>query len=132
MKDQLIMTALFQQNANTIQKNPSTTLTINMDFWVSRVSEYAWLQNVHLWPRYFIAHWITWPSALGKIPLCYLSELILEETRTLTLSSWRQLLNPQSDLLKYVHPSPRTSSHCYDDRWPQKLELLPAQSWVPL
>lgn len=131
MKDQLIMTDLFQQNAEAVQQNPSTILTINMDFWAP-VSKYARLQNMHLWPLFFTVHWIARPTAPGEIPLCYWSELILEETKTLTLCSWLQLLNPHSDLLKYVHHSLRTSSHCYDDRWPKNPELLPAHSWVPL
>lgn len=33
MKDQLIVTALFQENAKGIQQNPSIAPTINMDFW---------------------------------------------------------------------------------------------------
>lgn len=101
-------------------------------FLSSRLSEHARLQNVSLRPRYFTVHWIEWSTALGKAPLCYWSKLILEQTRALTLCGWRQLLNPQRALLKYVHLSLRTSSHCYDDRWPKKPEFLPANSWVPL
>lgn len=117
-------------------KNNSTKSFDNFDheyrFLSSKFLERACLQNVTLWPRYFTVHWIAWSRALGKASLCCCSKLILEQTRALTWCSWRQLLNPQRALLKYVHLSLTTSSHCYDDRWPTKSEFLPAHSWVPL
>lgn len=78
MEDQLIMTALFQQNAKVIEQNPSITLTINNKILSSRLSEHACLQNISLWPYYFSVYWFTRGTALGIVPLCYLFKLILE------------------------------------------------------
>lgn len=131
MKDQLIMTALFQQNAKVAQQNPSTTLTINSNFWAPDC------QSIHVYKILVFDHLISLSTELhghqhGKILLCYWVKLILEQTKALTLCSWRQLLNPQRALLKYIHVSLRASSHGYDDRWPKKPEFLPAHSSVLL
>lgn len=130
-KDQLIMTALFQQNAKEIQQNPSKTVTINTDFWAPDC------RNMHVNRMLVFDYTVSLSTGLHS-PLYLAEHLCATDPNSfwnrqgLWHCNWRQLLHPQRTLLKYVQLSLRTRGHCNNDRWPKKPEFLPAHSWVPL